>query len=153
MVALPLKSQSQIAIGEIQGDYEYKEYDSNIKHTRRVKWLGNILRSDLDDGLKKKVDHKFRRLFQDFRTEMVNKNNVNCELRVMNNKLSSVIHDRWIISGKTSFNLPSPDVIARGQFSEVKSTSNRPPFFKWWDNSLDIITDWNEIEKLKRNST
>jgi hypothetical protein len=80
------------------------------------------------------------------------KKNINCELRVMNNKLGSDIHDRWIISKNNCFNLPSSDVIARGQFSEVKSTSNKPPFEKWWDDSLDIITNWNEIEKLKRNS-
>lgn len=75
-----------------------------------------------------KTDYRFRRLFQDFKIEMLKKKNVNCELRVMNNVLGSNIHDRWIISKDSSFNIPSPDVIARGQFSEVKSTSNRPPF-------------------------
>ena len=55
LVALPLKSQPQIAIGEIQDDYEYKDYDSNIKHTRQIKWLGNIPRSDLDDDIIKSL--------------------------------------------------------------------------------------------------
>jgi hypothetical protein len=71
---------------------------------------------------------------------MLKKKNVNCELKIMNNKLGSSIHDRWIITKDSNFNIPSPDVIARGQFSEVKSTSNRPPFEKWWDDSLDFIT-------------
>jgi restriction system protein len=55
LIALPLKSQPQIAIGEIQDDYEYKEYNGNIKHTRQIKWLGNIPRSDLDDDIIKSL--------------------------------------------------------------------------------------------------
>ena len=54
LVALPLKSQPQIAIGEVEGDYEYKDHD-NIKHTRQVKWLGNVLRSDLDEDILKSL--------------------------------------------------------------------------------------------------
>ena len=50
-VALPLKSQSAIVIGEVVGDYEYKEYAYNIKHTRRVKWLKTIPRSEFDQDI------------------------------------------------------------------------------------------------------
>jgi hypothetical protein len=70
-----------------------------------------------------RIDYRFRRLFQDFKMEILKKKNINCELRIMNSKLGSNIHDRWIISKDNSFNIPSPDVIARGQFSEVKSAS------------------------------
>lgn len=51
LVALPLKSQAAIVIGEIIGDYEYKEYTHNIKHTRRVEWLRTIPRSEFDQDL------------------------------------------------------------------------------------------------------
>ena len=64
-------------------------------------------------------------------------------------KLKSSIHDRWIISKDNSFNIPSPDVVARGQYSEVKRTENRPPFDDWWDMSLDLIDDWNRIQSIK----
>lgn len=111
----------------------------NEKKIQTIKVLTSLAR----------VDYRFRRLFQDFRTEMFKKKNIDCELRIMNNKLGSTIHDRWIISKNCSFNIPSPDVIARGQFSEVKSTLNRPPFEDWWDDSLDIITKWDEIEMLR----
>jgi len=98
-----------------------------------------------------KVDLKFRSLFKDFRDEMKN-NEVGCELRVItDNNLSSSIHDRWIISKNNCFNIPSPDIIARGQYSEVKNTENRPPFEKWWDNSLDIVSNWNDIEKAQKS--
>jgi len=45
IVALPLKTQSAIAIGKVEGEYEYRELADNIKHIRRVKWLKTIPRS------------------------------------------------------------------------------------------------------------
>jgi len=51
LVALPLKTQSSIVIGEVTGDYEFKEYTPNIKHTRSVKWLKTIPRSEFDQDL------------------------------------------------------------------------------------------------------
>jgi len=51
LVALPLKTQSAIAIGKVEGDYEYKELANNIKHIRRVKWLKTIPRSAFNQNL------------------------------------------------------------------------------------------------------
>ena len=51
LVALPLKTQSSIAIGEIIGDYEYKEIASNVKHIRRVKWIKTFPRSSFDQDI------------------------------------------------------------------------------------------------------
>jgi len=51
LVALPLKTQSAIAIGEVTGDYKYKEYSSNIKHTRSVNWQKIIPRSEFDQDI------------------------------------------------------------------------------------------------------
>jgi len=51
LVALPLKTQSSIAIGKVQGDYEYKELTANIKHIRQVKWLKIIPRSEFDQDI------------------------------------------------------------------------------------------------------
>lgn len=45
LVALPLKQQSAITIGEITSDYQYWEKNKNIKHVRLVKWLKTIPRS------------------------------------------------------------------------------------------------------------
>jgi len=30
------------------------------------------------------------------------------------------------------YNLPSVEILQRGQFSEIKETKNKPPFEKWW---------------------
>jgi restriction system protein len=51
LVALPLKTQSSIAIGEVSGDYKYKEYTPNIKHTIPVIWHKIIPRSEFDQDI------------------------------------------------------------------------------------------------------
>ena len=51
MAALPLKSQSAIALGRIEGDYEFREITPTIKHIRPVKWLKTIPRSQFDQDL------------------------------------------------------------------------------------------------------
>ncbi|MCK4476140.1 MAG: restriction endonuclease [Methanophagales archaeon] len=51
LVALPLKKQSAIAIGEVSREYEYNELVNNIKHIRRVKWLKTIPRSAFDQDI------------------------------------------------------------------------------------------------------
>jgi hypothetical protein len=42
-------------------------------------------------------------------------------------------------------------VIARGQYSEIKETKNIVPFKEWWEESLDVISQWDRIEELKNN--
>lgn len=51
LVALPLKMQASIAIGEVKGSYEYEKLTENIRHFRRVKWLKTIPRSEFDQDL------------------------------------------------------------------------------------------------------
>ena len=51
LVALPLKTQSAIAIGKVEGEYEYQKLADNIKHIRRVKWLRTIPRSAFDQDI------------------------------------------------------------------------------------------------------
>jgi hypothetical protein len=38
--------------------------------------------------------------------------------------------------------------VARGQYSEIKNTTNRPPFDEWWKNSIDIIEGWDQLQKI-----
>lgn len=97
-----------------------------------------------------KADERLRDLFKDFRDEMRHKK-VSSKLRVIiDSKLKSSIHDRWVLSKSNCFNIPSPDVVARDQYSEIKSTENKPPFRTWWNKALDIIRDWDEIQKSRK---
>lgn len=51
LVGMPLKTQSAIALGIIESDYQYKELRSDIKHIRRVKWLKTVPRSAFDQDI------------------------------------------------------------------------------------------------------
>lgn len=97
-----------------------------------------------------KVDELFRSSFKDFKKEMENKN-ISCELRVIiDSKIKSSIHDRFIITKYDSYNIPSPDTIARGQLSEISKSGNKQElekeFNNIWFKSKDIIQEWNDIK-------
>jgi hypothetical protein len=95
-----------------------------------------------------KVDEGFRKLFKDLRDELKNKG-ITFEIRaITDSKIKGAIHDRWILSESVNFNVTSPDVMARGQYSEILATFNRPPFDEWWNSSKDIIANWDEIKAL-----
>ena len=51
IMALPLKSQSSIVLGNVEGDYEFREITPAIKHIRPVKWLRTVPRSEFDQDL------------------------------------------------------------------------------------------------------
>ncbi len=88
--------------------------------------------------LPEKVNNKFMRLYKDLKKEL-KLNKVKFEIRcITDKKLSSSIHDRWIIAENFCYNMPSTDTVARGQYTEVKQTSNLPPFDKWWQKSRGI---------------
>ena len=88
--------------------------------------------------------------FKRFKEEIKNKN-ITSEMRVVvDPKIYREYHDRWLLSSNINYNLMSGDVAKRGQYAEIKRTENRPPFLEWWQNSLDIISCWNDsIENHK----
>jgi hypothetical protein len=95
----------------------------------------------------KSADEKMRSYFKRFKEEMENKGIV-CEMRVVvDSKICGEYHDRWLISSNICYNLMSGEVAKRGQYAEIKSTENRPPFEEWWQNSLDIISRWDDIRR------
>lgn len=51
LVALPLKTQSAIAFGRINGEYQYKQVAPNVKHIRSVEWIKTVPRSDIPKDL------------------------------------------------------------------------------------------------------
>lgn len=106
-------------------------------------WLSESLNSGKVKNIKilmspEKADEKFISLYRDLRKELKS-DGVECEFRIIvDNKLKSDIHDRWIISSNLCYNMPSTDTIARGQYSEVKRTTNFPPFNEWWEKSRNL---------------
>jgi len=109
----------------------------NVDKVKEIKILMSI----------EKADEDLRSLFKDFK-ESLEKHGIKTELRVItDNKVKSLIHDRWILSKYHKYNIPSPDIIARGQYSEIKQTNVTLPFDDWWNSSKDIINQWHEINK------
>ena len=50
-IAMPLKTQSAVAIGQVKGDYKYRPGDGMVKHYREVEWLKTIPKSAFDKDL------------------------------------------------------------------------------------------------------
>lgn len=92
-----------------------------------------------------RINERLRDEFIRFRDEMKTRQ-ITAELRVLCSKeILNDIHDRWIASENSVYNIPPVDTIFQGQYSEMKKTENRPPFEEWWSNGLDIIDQWQEI--------
>ncbi|MEM3647635.1 MAG: restriction endonuclease, partial [Thermoproteota archaeon] len=51
LVAVPLKSQSAVAIGQIVGGYIYRQLPEGAMHVRPVKWLRTIPRSEFPQDI------------------------------------------------------------------------------------------------------
>lgn len=92
-----------------------------------------------------RVNDRLRDDFIRFRDEMKTRQ-ITVELRILCNKdILNDIHDRWIVSKNSAFNIPPIDTIFQGQYSEMKQTENRPPFEEWWSKGLDIVAQWQGI--------
>ena len=51
LVSLPLKTKNTIQFGIIKGEYHYKKYSDNVKHTRAVEWIKEVPRTEIDQDL------------------------------------------------------------------------------------------------------
>ncbi len=90
---------------------------------------------------------ELRASFRDFREHMKSKN-VTADLRIMLSSQKSLHHDRFVFSNTRNYRLPSPDIVKRGQYSEISETQIKLPFNVWWDLSKDILNDWNAVRKM-----
>lgn len=101
-------------------------------------------------GMGDKVNERFRKNFSRFASEL-DVLGKSASLRVIvDEEILRDIHDRWIVTKGTSWNVPSVDAILIGQYAEIKDTEYRPPFDEWWDSALDLLDDWNLILKRTR---
>jgi len=97
-----------------------------------------------------KTNDKLKNSFEDFKNELSHKG-IKTELRVIVDKnIEKSFHDRWIFSTNFGYLVPSVDVFKRGQYSEIKPTTSRPPYLDWIRKSKDIIKDWDDIKRLKQ---
>lgn len=97
-----------------------------------------------------RIDERSREDFKKFKKEFKEKHNIQCERRSMLKDSIVENHDRYFIS-KQSYLIPSSDTVKRGQNSHIVPISIIPDFNTYWNNSLDIIQDWNKIKEFQDN--
>jgi adenine C2-methylase RlmN of 23S rRNA A2503 and tRNA A37 len=98
-----------------------------------------------------RMDRELRDRFIHLRNELSNRNIVT-EMRVIvDSQTKSSIHDRWLMGDNVILNIPSADVVSRGQYSEIKETVNRPLYDAWWTESLDVVSDWSKIDEILKS--
>ncbi len=112
---------------------EYLDYEnvSNIK----------ILTSN------KVVNDGFKSLSKDL-IRQLKENGIELEVRIMDKNVYGAIHDRYIVTKNHVFNIPSPDIIKRGQFSDITEVDKILPFAEWWDSGFDLIRDGERIQRI-----
>lgn len=94
----------------------------------------------------KQTDHHLRASFKDFQKELSNKG-INAEMRILTGEKIREIHDRWLITENKTYNIPSINTIQGKQYAEITISPAEKPFNKWWEKGLDIIEDWNKVQK------
>ncbi|MBI2541530.1 hypothetical protein HYV80_02370 [Candidatus Woesearchaeota archaeon] len=109
----------------------------------------NIKRIRILSGIKQ-TNEKLRNRFSRLKEEL-SKKGVDVQFRVLIGKSIQDLHDRWIISKNKKFNVPSLNTIYRGQYSEIKETTNDFPFEKYWNEGKDLINEWDVIDKYLQN--
>jgi len=93
------------------------------------------------------VDTNLRDDFKRFIKEMDNRD-ITAELRVITDESEQRgIHDRWILSSEgASWNVPPINSLYGNQEAEIHQTDEDVDFEDLWDDSEDIINDWNNIQ-------
>jgi hypothetical protein len=95
----------------------------------------------------KSTNEEFRSLCKDL-IRQEKESSITLAIKIMDKSSYNAIHDRYIFTKNHIFNVPSPDIIKRGQFSNVTEVEDTLPFEEWWENGLDLILDWNKIEQI-----
>ena len=91
---------------------------------------------------------ELRERFKKFKQEMKT-DNTRVEIRVVckDKILRNLPHDRFlIIDNRDIYNVPPLTAILKGKYSEIKSTLQMPPIEDPWEQSEDIIEQWNVIK-------
>lgn len=94
------------------------------------------------------IESHVRDDFERFQKEMENRD-IEAELRVLTEeeRLRS-LHDRWLLSSKgPSWNIPPINTIYANQEAEILKTEEELDFEDWWEDSPNIMEDWNSIQK------
>lgn len=72
--------------------------------------------------------------------------NVKFEHRIIcDSEILNSIHDRWIHSKNSTYNVPPLNSVLMGQASEIHKTVPDENMERWWNSSLELEKSWNKI--------
>lgn len=83
------------------------------------------------------VDYRAKDDFRRFYDELKRKC-VFAEWRILHRDDCGLIHDRFILSKNSCYNVPPINSLLKGQRSEILQTPHRPPFEHWWQRASKI---------------
>lgn len=93
-----------------------------------------------------KADKILRSLFKDFRKEMEGQHGIKCEMRVMSKEVEKEQHARYLADPDNCWKSFDQSTAKRGTSESVEPCSRPKNLEKWWDESYDIIDDWNKFQ-------
>jgi hypothetical protein len=67
--------------------------------------------------------------------------------------LLNSIHGRWFLTSDVKYKIPPINTLLQGQTDEIQTTTQDPPFEEWWGKSVDLIKDWDKIEKVLKEKS
>jgi hypothetical protein len=116
--------------------------DDDIDNVEEIKLL-----RVLDDG----VDEGLLSDFKRFRAELAGKHEVNAEMRIVCDKsVKRSIHDRYLYTQGIAFVLPPLNSLLANQWGKIfTSKDGIPSFSDYWKRGLDLVAQWNTIQKEK----
>lgn len=149
----PFSNKTAI-IGVIRNCKKFIQWEDKYFSREGLRFLGEALDKKSVHSVKiltspDKADDFLRKSFKEFRKERAG-DAVIYEMRVMNLRLRTKIHGRFLITADRAYSLPSADTIARGQYDEITDSTSKHPFDSWWKESFDILSQWNEINGMRR---
>ena len=114
--------------------------DKDIKKVDEIK----LLRA-LDNS----VDESLLSEFTRFRAELAGKHEVNAEMRIVCDKsLKRSLHDRFLYTEGIAFVIPPLNSLLANQWCNIfTSKASMPKFNDYWKRGLDLVSDWNRIQK------
>lgn len=130
---------------------EYIHWVDKFFRVKGLKWLSRYLPKENVKEVKiltskDTANEELRDMFKAFKKQMSN-DDISCQMKVVvDSKLKGSIHGRWLITRNDCYSFQSVDTVARGAYDDIRGGATKPPFEEWWNNSLDIIDDWNKIQ-------
>lgn len=114
-----------------------------LANNKSIKTIRVITKSDT-------IDEDFKHSFKNFSKQMENEGR-KVEIRVLiEPKIQTQLHDRYLITKDKSYNFVSADTVSRGQLSHVIEVSDvQPHFNRFWEAGKELLVNWNEIMKAK----